>query len=375
MGCAQSKIDNEEAVARSKDRRNLMKDAVSARNAFASGHSGYSFALKNVGAALSDFAHGESVDNQQHLEQPLDPTPPPPPPLSSLDTLPPPPPPLPNFSPSPIKRAVSLPVISKNKKQTLDFDNVAITEDEEEEEDEEDENENDDIEEEEEEEVEAEEDESITQKNKNKNKFRGSHGDIASASTSSPSTAEMRPTPTAAWEYFFMVDDHLAGPSLNHAEEEDLHVENVNANDNVVSNKTTINSNIKKNISIDSNKNVDDFMKNDGDINVSVPEKVEGKVVIEHASTAPAEFVSKRAIATVSLMKVLNQIDDHFLKASQSAKDVSNMLEANRLHYHSNFADNRGNFSISVSCFIDLFLFFFSDALFTEFCSKSCCRM
>lgn len=66
MGCAQSKIDNEEAVARSKDRRNLMKDAVSARNAFASGHSGYSFALKNVGAALSDFAHGESVDNQQH---------------------------------------------------------------------------------------------------------------------------------------------------------------------------------------------------------------------------------------------------------------------------------------------------------------------
>lgn len=371
MGCAQSKIDNEEAVARSKDRRNLMKDAVSARNAFASGHSGFSFALKNVGAALSDFAHGESEDNQQHLEQPLDPTPPPPPPLSSLDTLPPPPPPLPNFSPSPIKRALSLPAISKNKKQTLEFDNVTITEDEEEEEDEEDENENDDIEEEEEE---VEVDERITEKNKNKNKVGGSHGDMASASTSSPRTAEMRPMPTVAWEYFFMVDDHLAGPSLNNTEEEEPRVENANDIVNIVSNKTKINNNIKNNISIDSNKNVDNFMKNDGDINVSVPEKVEGKVVIEHASTVPAGFGSKRAIATVSLMLVLNQIDDHFLKAAQSAKDVSNMLEANRLHYHSNFADNRGNVSISVSCFIDLFLFF-PDALFTEFCSKVCCRM
>ena len=48
MGCAQSRIDNEESVSRCKDRKNLMKDAVVARNAFAAGHSGYAFALKNL---------------------------------------------------------------------------------------------------------------------------------------------------------------------------------------------------------------------------------------------------------------------------------------------------------------------------------------
>jgi len=45
----------------------------------------------------------------------------------------------------------------------------------------------------------------------------------------------------------------------------------------------------------------------------------------------------------MSLMKILGDLDDHFLKASQSAQEVSKMLEATRLHYHSNFADNRGN--------------------------------
>ncbi|KAJ0831733.1 putative nitrate regulatory gene2 protein [Helianthus annuus] len=59
MGCAQSKIENEEAVSRCKDRRNFMKEAVTARNAFASGHSGYAMALKNTGAALSDYAQGK----------------------------------------------------------------------------------------------------------------------------------------------------------------------------------------------------------------------------------------------------------------------------------------------------------------------------
>jgi hypothetical protein len=37
---------------------------------------------------------------------------------------------------------------------------------------------------------------------------------------------------------------------------------------------------------------------------------------------------------------VLKEIDDSFLRASESAKEVSTLLEANRMHYHSNFADN-----------------------------------
>lgn len=45
----------------------------------------------------------------------------------------------------------------------------------------------------------------------------------------------------------------------------------------------------------------------------------------------------------VNLLQVFVDLDDHFLKASESAHEVSKMLEATRLHYHSNFADNRGN--------------------------------
>ena len=56
MGCAQSKIENEESVSRCKDRGNFMKEVVTARNTFASCHSGYAMALKNTEAALSDYA-------------------------------------------------------------------------------------------------------------------------------------------------------------------------------------------------------------------------------------------------------------------------------------------------------------------------------
>jgi len=44
----------------------------------------------------------------------------------------------------------------------------------------------------------------------------------------------------------------------------------------------------------------------------------------------------------VDLLRVLAEIDERFLKASESAGEVSKALEANRMHYHSNFADNRG---------------------------------
>lgn len=46
---------------------------------------------------------------------------------------------------------------------------------------------------------------------------------------------------------------------------------------------------------------------------------------------------------SMNLLQIFNELDDCFLKASESAHEVSKMLEANRLHYHSNFADNRGH--------------------------------
>ncbi|KAJ1381511.1 hypothetical protein SESBI_45061 [Sesbania bispinosa] len=59
MGCLQSKMEKEEAVARCKDCNHFMKQAVSARNAFAAAHSSYTTYLKNVGAALVDFTQGQ----------------------------------------------------------------------------------------------------------------------------------------------------------------------------------------------------------------------------------------------------------------------------------------------------------------------------
>lgn len=49
------------------------------------------------------------------------------------------------------------------------------------------------------------------------------------------------------------------------------------------------------------------------------------------------------AKTSMNLLQIFLELDDHFLKASESAHEVSKMLEATRLHYHSNFADNRGN--------------------------------
>ena len=45
IGCAQSKVDNEESVSRCKERKFFMKEAVVARNGFATGHSGFTISL------------------------------------------------------------------------------------------------------------------------------------------------------------------------------------------------------------------------------------------------------------------------------------------------------------------------------------------
>lgn len=326
MGCAQSRIDNEESVSRCKDRKILMKDAVVARNAFASGHSGYAVALKNTGAALSDYGHGETEETTQlhHLQQPLDSTSePPPPPPPPIDNLPPPPPPLPNFSPSPIilKRATSMPEIPmKLGKPGRVIDSITIAEEDEEEDNE----------------VDGEE------SGKGLRRSRGSRNgveEMGSEVTPSPPprTPEMKlvpPMPESkgmAWDYFFMMDN-MAGSSLSGEDE------SRGENDGHVN----MEFGEAENLAVGGG-NLDDGVE------PKTPEKVEEKPEetpvrqIEHSHTAPSDFRrAVKAASSVSLMQVLNQIDDHFLKASESAQEVSKMLEATRLHYHSNFADNRG---------------------------------
>ncbi|CAL8996599.1 unnamed protein product [Prunus brigantina] len=326
MGCAQSRIDNEESVSRCKERRNLMKEAVVARNAFASGHSGYTMALKNAGAALSDYGHGETQQTQeleilQSHNRPLDPTteppPPPPPHLENLN-LPPPPPPLPTFTPSPIKRATSLPAMSVEARKIGGRRvGLAIAEEDEEEED----HENDD------------EDES------HKGFQRGSRNGASETTSSPPRTPEMKPVPPMpeskgmAWDYFFMVEN-MPGPSLGENEGEEFgEDENVEVGGGGGGGGGDLG---------------DDVEPKTPEKVEEIEEKVEETPVnptIEHLKTVPPEFSRRvvNVIPSVTLMEILNKIDDNFLKASESAQEVSKMLEATRLHYHSNFADNRGH--------------------------------
>jgi Protein of unknown function (DUF632) len=51
-------------------------------------------------------------------------------------------------------------------------------------------------------------------------------------------------------------------------------------------------------------------------------------------------------ISPSNLLKAIDLLDDHFLQAYESAGDVSKMLEAARMHYHSNFAGSRGFISL-----------------------------
>ncbi|GAB4850190.1 hypothetical protein Ancab_029484 [Ancistrocladus abbreviatus] len=115
MGCTQSKIENEEAVSRCKERKQFMKDAVAARNALAAAHCAYAMSLKNTGAALSDYAQGE-VQNPHSIAPSSSAAAAALPAQAPFETLPPPPPPIPaDIASPPLQRASSMPefVVSK----------------------------------------------------------------------------------------------------------------------------------------------------------------------------------------------------------------------------------------------------------------------
>ncbi|XP_002461680.1 uncharacterized protein LOC8069100 [Sorghum bicolor] len=90
------------------------------------------------------------------------------------------------------------------------------------------------------------------------------------------------------------------------------------------------------------------------------PQPVPSAEEIAEGKKPAAELVTRRAATQKAARKpegkkgrvvmvpqtrlgdILRRLDDHFLKASQSAHEVSKLLEAARMHYHSNFAETRG---------------------------------
>ncbi|XP_002960235.2 nitrate regulatory gene2 protein [Selaginella moellendorffii] len=128
MGCATSKIENEEVVALCSSRKRHVKEAVSARHNFAAAFSNYVIALKTIGSAFSQFKEAEFQDTASPTFASSTPM------TTATPMKPAKPPPLPPLygpsatsqqknSPSPMvlnpmKRTVSLPPMNFERKKT-----------------------------------------------------------------------------------------------------------------------------------------------------------------------------------------------------------------------------------------------------------------
>ncbi|CAH9101202.1 unnamed protein product [Cuscuta europaea] len=91
MGCAVSRMDQEERVRLCKERKRLMKELVGYREEFANSQLSYLKALKNTGVTLRQFTESdtlelETISCEDHIDSSLLPPPPPPPPPFSPDS-------------------------------------------------------------------------------------------------------------------------------------------------------------------------------------------------------------------------------------------------------------------------------------------------
>lgn len=344
MGCSQSKIENEEAVARCKDRKQFMKEAVAARNAFAAAHFAYAMSLKNTGAALSDYAHGE-VQNP-NLPSPPGPSfvgPPPPLPPQPPPVLPPPPPPvgLSGDSVVPIKRAASMPIQMPLKGKQRETSSTTIMEDDEEDDD-----------------LDA---SGLLDKRKSRN-YRGSGSggrsrrevveeedeeeEIVTSTTFQARAMQSQPPQDSTYYYFFPAEGSVPGPSLGVVEE--MRVDNGEVERKVFEEMP---ARIEEEEVVEEEKLREEEVVVDKGLNTPVevekplpPMSGVGKGSKKGGKMGVGSTVEKRlGKVSFNLLQVFTELDDHFLKASESAQEVSKLLEATRLHYHSNFADNRGN--------------------------------
>ncbi|CAN7083475.1 unnamed protein product [Brassica oleracea var. botrytis] len=376
MGCAQSKIENEEAVTRCKERKQFMKDAVVARNAFAAAHSAYAMALKNTGAALSDYAHGEFLVSNHHSSNaaaaasslPTAVSPPPPSSAAAIsnsvassssaggeipqpmpDTLPPPPPP----PPPPLQRAATMPEMNGRSggPSGSGLSGTIIEEDDDGDDD-----------------SEVENHDRLVRKSKSRggssrgrpmiDDDRHHHHNQEAPPPPLPQSMAANPRPIPpprqhqqqehlVYDYFF-ASENIPGTTLEDipppqakpappqpaspSSEEDDELEE-EEDEPVVERKPPV---------------VEERPKRVEEPSVEL-EKVANfrgmKKPIGGERRGGGRFpATATATATATnLANVFNELDDNFLKASESAHEVSKMLEATRLHYHSNFADNRGH--------------------------------
>ncbi|CAN1133161.1 Protein ROLLING AND ERECT LEAF 2 [Linum perenne] len=351
MGCSPSKIENEEAVTRCKERKQFMKDAVSARNAFAAAHSAYAMSLKNTGAALSDYAHGEVPTSSTSpatipsaSSAPFT-VPAPVNPQAPFDTLL-PPPPLPteyqgatlDFQGTPLQRATSMPEMKTHKP---DLKPVGPT-----------------INEDEEMEFEAPEDEKLVRKRGGSSRGNSSTRENHFMEKEPPPLPPqpqmkrqeevMRPPPVVlqetTWDYFFPPVENMPGPTLAEPVEEEEDGDDDDDEERRMkeeeAERKAYEIKASKRLAEEERVVMEEQHKVEKAVEVPVPVPVVEK---KPAKKLGGDEVGRRMMRGLSLMQIFTELDNHFLAASESAHEVSKMLEATKLHYHSNFADNRGH--------------------------------
>ncbi|XP_023513660.1 nitrate regulatory gene2 protein-like [Cucurbita pepo subsp. pepo] len=315
MGCSQSKIENEEVVSRCKDRKMFMKDAVTARNSFAAAHSSYAMSLKNIGAVLSDYAHGESPPAPSSLPgaavaQSAAAA------SSSYYSLPPPPPPLPGSPGMPLQPATSMFEMKASKVESKRVETVI---------EEVDENDF---------EIQC----AVGPLRRRRSNIDGGgrggrtgHGELVEEENSPPPrlppSPNRPPPPTenrriyepspqdSTYDYLFSVEN-MPAPTLSGIEDFDNNME-------AVEQRAAMGEKSGEEPPSSSAEKTSKKTKQ-----VGFPGPSEGKRIVK---------------GNINLLQIFMELDDHFLKASESAHEVSKMLEATRLHFHSNFADNRGH--------------------------------
>ncbi|KAL3824350.1 hypothetical protein ACJIZ3_020379 [Penstemon smallii] len=339
MGCSQSKIENEETVNRCKERKQFMERAVTARNKFAAAHSSHAVSFKNTGAALSDFSQGEVIFPSSGATNTGGATPPHP--LPAYENFIAPPPPLPpSFTNSPtLQRAATMPEFAIPEPVNRHSDTI--------------------IEEENEEDVDSESHHQYNLKRRSKSKSAG-----RSENPPPPEVIErdreqkLHPPPplpehkgTTSWDYFFSMDN-VPGPTLAEVDESRVEREEI---ERVMMMEERAKREMDGRRSEKAKAVVEEEEEEE---EVEVVERVRNELPPQPPppeEAIAATKVVKRAKQVVvgegkknvNLAQIFVELDDCFLKASESAHEVSRMLEATRLHYHSNFADKRGNINHS----------------------------
>lgn len=337
MGCVQSNIENEESVIRCRERKQHIKAAISARNAFASAHSSYTTSLKNLGAALNDYSSAEFPYAYSAAAVTFD------------HSIPLPPPPLPNLPPPPLQRASTMPELSTSKAEVFRSDVI--------------------VEEEEEEEVEKEIVENLGSSLKHRSSRRRGREieDTVNlpipppSPPRAPSLSDREPPPPpqqetdGPWDYFFPNMENVPGTSfdvLDEKEEDKSRLETGSWESKMYSNVTTTSMHREETESEVFEENSMRVRENEKIVEEDEVEEMEAELptqppsppVVKMTMRHVAEKSGKGSSESVNLLHVFRELDECCLKASQSTLEVSKMLEANRLHYHSNFADDRGNF-------------------------------